>query len=382
MSSDFGAAPFSPVSETSAALSRIYLDAPVWPLEEKEEARLMRYYIDNLAPCLDLCDPDRHFALVVPQRAAMCPTLLNAIFAVASRHLSRVSTFDPFVSDRYHQECLKHLIPLLSDSAAIMDENLLAATVILRFLEEIDIPISGNDSTSHLLGTHVFISAQERSTIMGGLRQAAFWIGLRQEIYMAFVNQRTILPNLEHCNIDRSFEPTNDCTWANRIVTHCADVIRYCYGEGERNVACYNRLVDYCDGWYVYKPASFSPIFQKEPDEESVFPEIWLLSDAVVTGLQHYHLCKILLTAHNPKIPRLGPGQKQALRKMDEDIKSHVRALCGMALSNSRCPPNFVTASMVIALAGERFDKRNEQQALVDVLLRTEVEHAWPTLTA
>ena len=37
---------------------------------------------------------------------------------------------------------------------------------------------------------------------------------------------------------------------------------------------------------------------------------------------------------------------------------------------------------MVIALAGERFDKRSEQEALVDVLLRTEVEHAWPTLTA
>jgi hypothetical protein len=33
---------------------------------------------------------------------------------------------------------LKHLIPMLNDTAAIMDENLLAATVILRFLEEVE----------------------------------------------------------------------------------------------------------------------------------------------------------------------------------------------------------------------------------------------------
>ncbi|KAJ9649400.1 hypothetical protein H2199_000175 [Coniosporium tulheliwenetii] len=298
ITSDF-ATGFSTVSDT---LSKIYLDAPVWPLQDREEAQLMRYFIENLARSFDLCDQDRHFALVVPQRAAICPTLLNAIFAASARHLSRISDFDPFVSDRYHQECLKHLIPELSDTAAIMDENLLAATVILRFLEEVEVPVSGADTQSHLLGTHVFISAQERSTVMGGLRQAAFWVGLRQEIYMAFVNQRSILPALEHCNIDRSFDMANDCTWANRIVVHCADVLRYCFGDGEHSVNTYNQLSDYCRDWMAYKPASFSPIFYREASEGELFPEVWLLSDAVVTGLQHYHLARILLTAHNPKI--------------------------------------------------------------------------------
>lgn len=317
LASDF-AADFPSVSSTSLALSRIYLEAPVWPLEKKEEAALLRYFVDNLATSFDLCDPDRHFQLVVPHRAAVCPPLLNAILAVSARHWSRVGDYDPYVAERYHSECLKHLIPMLDETAALMDENLLAATVILRFLEEIDIPVSGTESQSHLLGTQVFLTAQERSTVYGGLRQAAFWVGLRQEIYMAFVNQRTIIPVLEHCNIDRSFENANDCVWANRIVTHCADVLRYCFGDGEQSLANYNRLLDYCDGWYMFKPPSFSPIYYREPHgEANVFPEVWLLSDAVTTGLQHYHLAKILLTAHNPKVPRLGPGQKQALTKMD-----------------------------------------------------------------
>lgn len=317
LASDF-APEFPSISSAPNSLSQIYLDTPVWPLEKKGEAALLRYFVDNLASSFDLCDPDRHFQLVVPQRAAVCPPLMNAILAVSARHWSRVGEYDPYVAERYHSECLKYLIPMLDETAALMDENLLAATVILRFLEEIDIPVSGAESQSHLLGTQVFLTAQERSTVYGGLRQAAFWVGLRQEIYMAFVNQRTIIPVLEHCNIDRTFDAASDCVWANRIVTHCADVLRYCFGDEEQTTANYNRLLDYCDGWYMFKPPSFSPMFYREPDGvNNIFPEIWLLCDAVTTGLQHYHLAKILLTAHNPKVPRLGPGQKQALTKMD-----------------------------------------------------------------
>jgi hypothetical protein len=63
---------------------------------------------------------------------------LNAIFAASARHLSRVSDFDPYVADRHRQKCLNHLIPMLSGNEAITDENLLAATVIPRFLEEVE----------------------------------------------------------------------------------------------------------------------------------------------------------------------------------------------------------------------------------------------------
>lgn len=327
---------FTAVSEN---LSRVYLDAPLWPLQDKEEARLMRYFVEHLAQSFDLTDPVNHFQNVVPQRAALCPTLLNAVFAASARHLSRISDYDPLVSNRYHQECLKHLIPMLDDTASILDENLLASTVILRYLEEIEVPLSGAlhyaDGESHLLGTHVFITAQERSTVTGGLRQAAFWVGLRQEIYVAFVNQRSIIPALEHCNIDRSFEATDDHTWANRIVVHCADVIRYCFGDLDHTHAAYTHLVDYSSDWYNYKPPSFAPIYYRDPEGSSIFPEIWLLGDEIVTALQHWHLARILLSAHNPRVPRLGPGRAQALRTMDVRIHSLFRAYSENSLTCS-----------------------------------------------
>ena len=124
-------------SPWTSTLVRIYAEGCTWPLQRREEAVLMRHFVENLSICMDICDPDRHFALVVPHRATTCPTLLNAIFACSARHLSRTNEFDPYVSEKYHQECLKHLIPMLNDDAAVMDENLLAATIILRFFEEV-----------------------------------------------------------------------------------------------------------------------------------------------------------------------------------------------------------------------------------------------------
>lgn len=136
---------------------------------------------------------------------------------------------------------------------------------------------------------------------------------------------------------------------------HCADVIRYCFGENDHANATYTRLLNYCDDWYSLKPSAFAPLWTHDWNDKHVFPEIWILGNEVVTGLQYYHLTKILLTAHNPKIPRLGPGRAAALKAMDvsgvgldfrflliksvqDEIKQDVRIMCGMTLSNNVAP--------------------------------------------
>jgi hypothetical protein len=174
------------------------------------------------------------------------------------------------------------------------------------------------------------------------LRQAAFWVGLRQEIYVAFVNQRSIIPALEHCNIDRSFEAASDDIWACRMVVLAADIIRYCFGDHDHLQSTYNLLVDCTAQWFVSKPGSFTPIYEQAAGEENVFPEMQFLADDVVVGTQHYYLAKILLIAHNPKIPRLGPLRTAALGAADAEIMEYVRILCGICLSNPNTPPNFV----------------------------------------
>ena len=331
-------------TQTPKTLSGLYLDASVWPLSSKEGAGLLRYFVERLARNFDLTDPGQHFRNLVPQRAATCPLLLNAIFALSARHLSRIGDYDPLVSNRYHQECLERVTPILNDPAALLDENLLASTIILRHVEEFEVPISGSspsDAQPHLLGSHAFIQAQRQATKAGGLRQAAFWVALRQEIYVAFVNQRSVTAAFENATIDWSLEAAGDHGHSCRMVGLCADVIRHCFGNQDKLTSEYDRLSNSVDEWHTSKSSSFTPVYYKEADQDSGFPDMWLLNDEITIGWQHYYIAKLLLCAHNPRLPCLGPGRAAALRATDEEIKQYVRVLCGIAISNPDTAPNF-----------------------------------------
>lgn len=88
-----------------------------------------------------------HFGTVVPQRAMQHPILLHAMFAVAAKHMSLVLTYDAAEGSHYYNECISLLIPTIVQAEENYDENLLAATVILRSYEE----MSGRLSIDELL---------------------------------------------------------------------------------------------------------------------------------------------------------------------------------------------------------------------------------------
>lgn len=265
----------------------------------------------------------------------------------------------------------------------------------------------GEDTESALRGIQIFLDAQAMSAVSGyGLRHAAYWIALRQEIVTAFSKQRTFRLPLEPCEPYRTFEPADDYVWADRLVIHCADVLQYCFGSEEEKfpldlqfqstssmgilhpppatdlrIARYEELVAFETLWTELGPPSFKPIYAREPDRSrgEVFPELWYLNNCHVAGLQFLELARILLTVYNPKIPRLGPGQRTAMRSVDREVRSIVLRLCGIALSNQHSPPGLVTASVAIGMCGDRFSDRLEQEALLGVLTKLEDEHAYPT---
>lgn len=292
-----------------------------------------------------------------------------------------------------------------------MNEDLFAAVVVLRFYEEIDgmsLPhvelglidpahfhvltvlykiaplISlGFASETGLRGLQVFIEAQAASALSSpGLRQAAFWVGFRQEILMAFLQQRSFRLPLGICDSYRSWDPAPDHVWANRLMIFCADVLQYCFSNYHpRSMAQYEELINFRTRWLEDRPRSFSPIYYHEPDRRKgeVLPEAWYLADCHIVGIQNMELAMILLTVYNPNMPRLGLGQQDAARSMDEKIKEIVLEICGIAMSNRQSPPAFLTATLAITMCGDRFTDPVEQQALLDVLIETDRDNAWPT---
>lgn len=195
----------------------------------------------------------------------------------------------------------------------------------------------GADDETYLRGTQVFLEAQANTAVRGrGLQNAAFWVGFRQEIHMAFINQRPFQFDLECCRNTtyKTLEPTDDSTWVNRIILHCAESLIFCHGDSYHDAERYNELWRYNQDWYDSKPPSFNPIYYRSADSSrnEVFPQIWYLGDCqgthslhtdwkpdvdalmnfAVTAIQHWHLARMLLAAFDPNTPRMGPNQKRA----------------------------------------------------------------------
>ena len=253
----------------------------------------------------------------------------------------------------------------------------------------------GEDTESALRGIQIFLDAQAIPAVSGtGLRHAAYWVALRQEIITAFSKQRSFRLPLGPCEPYRTFEPADDYVWADRLVIHCADVLQFCFGSEEEDqdkthfppspesrIARYDNLVSFETLWKELSPASFNPVYARDPDPArgEVFPELWYLNNCHVAGLQHLELARILLAVYNPRLPRLGPGQRTAMRSVDGEVRGIVLRLCGIALSNLHSPPGLVTASVAIGMCGDRFVERVEQEALFGVLVTLEDEYGYPT---
>ncbi|KAH6652595.1 hypothetical protein BKA67DRAFT_519135 [Truncatella angustata] len=359
------------------SLSHLPLNSP-FSLMNEAEACLFRHYVQKLAVCLDLCDPLRNFELVVPQRAIMCPTLLKAIFAIAARHLSQTSDYDPLASNRYHDECLGYLIPMLNNSYTVSDENLFAATIILRMLEEMD-ACSGHDSHGHLLGIHAFVNVGDQIMLPGSLSAASYWVGLRQEIYSAMSTQSPVKMSLNHCIVDRSLEPTDDYTWSNRAVVNLADVLNFCFSEVNHTPSRWTYLNEQCTKWDEMRPPSFEPFFFRERMAADTFPQIWYHSSCHVIGVQHHILAQLFLAQFDPAIPRVGTRRGAAVKAMAKRVDYLMRQICGIGASNQWTPPALFTASMGIAMFGDQFEERIDQEAMLEVLRKTETNHARPT---
>lgn len=196
----------------------------------------------------DHCDDRRHFQLVVPNRARHCPTLLNAIFAVSSRHLCRLPRYQTRHGIIYHGQLLPRLtdssaveymlkcIPGLVEFPSIQDpthqENIMAAAVILRQYEEMDEESNeGSIDAEHydervnfLAVTQKIIYSMISSPLDHSLATAAYWIAIRMEIYYALTREK-----IPHLRFDSNHWRSSSI--ANNMITFVGEVAQWRWGQ-------------------------------------------------------------------------------------------------------------------------------------------------------
>lgn len=268
-------------------------------------------------------------------------------------------------------------------------------------------PSIGIDSEAYLNTIQFIVSTQQNdsfyayATIQGpprdqdlhcvpsvSLRHSACLIALRQEIWSAFLNQRTFRLPVCPSNDYTRFDATNDFTWTNRILVWCADLLKFCFGDEksmpfEQRSERWSTLKQFDLNWIADKPLDFKPLYFEEADISSgrPFPTIWYQNACQAVGAQHIELSRILLAVSNPRLSRLGLAARSANLALEEELRCIIRRLIGLALSNSKCPVMSVDAAVGISLCGEYLSHPTEQSATLDFLADLEFRHAWPTAT-
>ncbi|OIW32928.1 hypothetical protein CONLIGDRAFT_666340 [Coniochaeta ligniaria NRRL 30616] len=352
-------------------------------LEDYEQAYLIRVFAEQWGPGLDSMDSDRHFTFEVQRRALHCPILLYAILSVSSLHLSRISNYDVSLAERYYEESVRLLIPMLTDPSNAEHANLLAATVILRVYEQMNVPMYGNDQECHLSGSTALVSASSPPPSIG-LRDAAFWVYLRQDIYMAILNQRPMKVDLSSIPSPDAVcltSQSSDCMWARRMVAIMAHIVAFCFGDGDKSVSKWDELRALAHDWDARKPNSFEPYYWRDRDVEAgrYWPDYWLTADWHVSGNLYYHHGQTLLLIYQPHtLP--GIGGLRHRRKLEKDILAHARVICGICASNKLSEARRIAGHALFA-CGPFFTDRKEQSLILELLGSAEKENGWPTGT-
>lgn len=274
---------------------------------------------------------------------------MDAILALSARHMSLVGNeVDSFLASHYYQRCLNILIPELDSVHDERVDDLLAATIILRLHEELDGPFSGLDTTyRHSIGTHALLQNRaSHGSSVSGLRRAAFWAGMRQEIYASIKRHHPPVIRASAEMLSHFGPLATDSAWAESAVSHCLDVLDFCFGDDSMNADLYDTVCERIMRWEVERPASYDPLcfeVRREPDDESnsswdvryhgdwhgmltastccprvcyLITSFMLTRTPLASAWAYISLAGILLVIHNPRQPRVGLNRVAAWKNV------------------------------------------------------------------
>lgn len=272
------------------------------------EAYLVHHFATHLGYWLDCTDASRQFTRKIPTLVKQSPILLHAVLSYAARHVG-----DAEMAEQAHERCVELLIPSLSSESVTDDDILLCAIVILRVFEQLNgkreslrndaqanflgaetVMVTGSDQERHLAGCLALLRASQGREVdpsTPGLRQAAFWVYMRQCLYNACVHQQapTVDLNLVLIPPPAGGDPLSDLrsetAWANTMTWICATVVHFCFGssypEPSSRKRRWQELSEAVENWLITRPDTFDPIWYSEAVKESgnPFPEIWFTAD-------------------------------------------------------------------------------------------------------
>lgn len=339
------------------------------------EALVLRHYISHLGPSLDVCDPNRQFSTGIVELAMTGSDLVfNAVMAASAHHLGHTNGSQCSTAELYHARCIELLIPRLDESPAIQDE-IIAAVVLLRFYEQMASAVTGSDSEAHLTGASAFMNSGNYLLVENPIRNAAFWLFLRQDIDIAISQQRCLTLRLDDIRaVDADKAPRSDWEWANRTVWIVAQATNHLF-EIDRVHATFEYIRRQLQDWVNGKPASFRPLHVVRGQ---LFDEIYFTQTWHALALQYYHTAEILLLLSDDQYKRVGVGSRQKWQSLQRKIMEHATQLFSISSSGDGMQARLGACHVVSVIAPYILDEAYRHE-IIRMLRRLEQRHAWPT---
>ncbi|KAL6705124.1 Nuclear speckle splicing regulatory protein 1 [Coniothyrium glycines] len=379
-----------------------------WNTEERielkqEELVYFEHYVNVVAPILDLFDPAKHFASVVPHLALRNVGLLRSLLAVGACHMALYQPQEQAVeiaartpgtpastasappstsrlAEQFYYETLHYLSQNLLYQSYTNSLEILATALMISTYEMF--LTAGNSDHSnwdrHLRGAFwIQRNSETNCESTHGLQRAVWWAWLRQDIWAAFRTGRPAL-TIHQMKTPLSALATDEL--ATRIIFIAAKCVQFAATPKEGDIAGYieagETLMRMLDAWKNILPSSFDPIpvvRTVAPSPSSVsdanhISPIWIHPPAHAAAIQTYHFAKIIMILNQPSTG--GLNMYQTRFKL---LRESTSTICGIAIAqqSQNLPCAFVSFQAVYAaaLCAETQDRQAEILEILDKVL-------------
>ncbi|KAE8154865.1 hypothetical protein BDV25DRAFT_126287 [Aspergillus avenaceus] len=339
------------------------------------EQTLFEHFVNHI----DLFDVTSQFSTFVAHSAIHNAGLMNAILALAFRHLALNPRLDHHQlankeesALQYYYQTLHYVQKAMQYAQYKTSPELLATALIISAYEMLD--NSSNDWERHLEGVFLI---QRSQTIHGeseGLHSAVWWAWLCQDTWAAFrekrktrtfwVPQKPISVLSPHDLAKRSIYITA------KVISHCADTTdKEDIQHRIDGAACLHQMMD---DWQQHLTMEFSPLPLGLREHSTYFRPIWIRPSAFAVAVQFNRVSQILLLAHEPSLG----GLDQYLKRQTV-INRCVKEICGIAIM-LKDDPSSLMSSQALFIAGMFIQEPCAREAILELLESCRERSGWP----
>ncbi|KAF2713772.1 hypothetical protein K504DRAFT_488097 [Pleomassaria siparia CBS 279.74] len=365
------------------------------------ELILLQHYVEVVGPMLDLFDPLRHFAIVIPRLAVHNVGLLKSLLAVSARHMalhrdtlsrSAESSLDAHspgppmldgvpevnglnrlshIATQYYYETLQYLGQNLLYPSYSRSSEIIATTILISTYEMFDSEGSYSNGAweRHLRGVFWIQRSQDNNgESKDGIRRAVWWAWVRQDIWVAFREGRRVL-TIWHPK--RRLSDLTPDELATRVVYIAARCVDFATNDKSYDLSIRieqgDRLLQALDDWHRILPSSFQPIYALPPPDSELFSPIWIHPPSHAAAIQMFHFARIIVLINQPCMGGTGVF-RQRQRLLDESVYY----ICGIAMMHQgkELLSAFVNPQALYA-AGLCVQSPVKQSAILELLEKT-----------